>query len=101
MHTLKSYTPSTQRQQPSTEQAIETQREQPFEEQLPQCTTEHARSAEDKVTRMLQSPWPDDLEGRFNSFHIRSAYATDAFDGHLLDLICQGQGLTENVLREH
>ena len=30
-----------QRQQPSTEQAIETQREQPFEVQLPQCTTEH------------------------------------------------------------
>ena len=36
-----------QRQQPSTEQAIETQREQPFEVQLPQCTTEHARHAED------------------------------------------------------
>ncbi len=41
VHTLKSYTPSTQRQQPSTEQAIETQREQPFEVQLPQCTTKH------------------------------------------------------------
>ena len=68
-----------QRQQPSTEQAIETQREQPFEVQLPQCTTEHARHAEDKVTRMLQSPWPDDLEVRFNSFHIRSAYATGVY----------------------
>ena len=65
-----------QRQQPSTEQAIETQRELPFEVQLPQCTTEHARHAEDRATRMLQFPWPDDLEGRFNSFHIRSAYAT-------------------------
>ena len=68
-----------QRQQPSTEQAIETQREQPFEVQLPQCATEHARHAEDKVTRILQSPWPDDLEGRFNSFHIRSAYATGVY----------------------
>ena len=79
MHTLKSYTPSTQRQQPSTEQAIETQREQPFEVQLPQCATEHARHAEDKVTRMLQSPWLDDLEGLINSFHIRSAYAQGVY----------------------
>ena len=55
------------------------QREQPFEVQLPQCTTEHARHAEDKGTRMLQSPWPEDLEVRFNSFHIRSAYATGVY----------------------
>ena len=68
-----------QRQQPSTEQAIETQREQPFEVQLPQCATEHARHAEDKVTRMLQSPWLDDLEGKINSFHIRSAHATGVY----------------------
>ena len=68
-----------QRQQPSTEQAIETQREQPFEVQLPQCATEHARHAEDKVTRMLQSPWPDDLEGKINSFHIRSAHAPGVY----------------------
>ena len=63
----------------STEQAIEAQREQPFEVQLPQCATKHARHAKDKVTRMLQSPWLDDLEGRFNSFHIRSAYATGVY----------------------
>ncbi len=55
------------------------QREQPFEVQLPQCATEHARHAEDNVTRMLQSSWPDDLEGKFNSFHIRSAYVTGVY----------------------
>ena len=55
------------------------QREQPFDVQLPQCTTEHARHVEGKVTRMLQSPWPDDLEVRFNSFHIRSAYAPGVY----------------------
>ena len=97
---VHSQTPSNrihpQRQQPSTEQAIETQREQPFEVQLPQCTTEHARHAEDKVTRMLQSPWPDDLEGKINSFHIRSGVCAR----RLLGLICQGQDRAENVLRE-
>ena len=53
-----------QRQQPSTEQAIEAQREQPFDVNLPQCATEHARHAEDRVTRMLQSPWLDEKKGK-------------------------------------
>ena len=81
-----------QRQQPSTEQTIETHREQPAEVQLPQCTTGHARHAESNVTRMLQSPWPDDLATVFASVRRMRQVFTGPH--------CQGQDRTENVLRE-